>query len=366
MSAAALAERIDALVAALPQPGGVRGAIVRVEVPGFEHASAAGLGRADTGEAVTVDHRFHVASVGKMFTATLVLQAAEAGLFGPKGIDTSLGELAFAPRELVEGVHPTRADDHDPPAAHPHERHEGHADRRRQRHRRRARPAGARLGDGQLLEVGSWARGRGPVERVRAAPMGAVGSERRRRPDGGHAQPLPRDRHRSDAGRRVRASASTTATRPTCCSACSWSWRPAGRYAELQRERISDPLGLADTTLAYHENGHDDAGGDAVDGAGVTSGPAPCDGAGVMDVWLGDIALLSAGLDLSFDWGGGGQVSTVADLCRFLRGLLAGELFDDPATIAASHDLGAPGSSPAAAARGGAGSVPLAGRGATS
>ncbi len=85
MSAAALAERIDALVAALPQPGGVRGAIVRVEVPGFEHASAAGLGRVDTGEAVTVDHRFHVASVGKMFTATLVLQAAEAGLFGPNG-----------------------------------------------------------------------------------------------------------------------------------------------------------------------------------------------------------------------------------------------------------------------------------------
>ncbi len=75
MSAAALVERIDALVAALPQPDGVRGAIVRVEVPsvGFAHASAAGLGRADTGEAVTVDHRFHVASVGKMFTATLVL-----------------------------------------------------------------------------------------------------------------------------------------------------------------------------------------------------------------------------------------------------------------------------------------------------
>jgi D-alanyl-D-alanine carboxypeptidase len=103
----------------------------------------------------------------------------------------------------------------------------------------------------------------------------------------------------------------------------------ARRFAELQRERISDPLGLTHTSLAYH-----DAAGP--DGLGVTSGRAPCDGVGVMDVWLGDIALLSAGLDLSFDWGGGGQVSTVADLCRFLRGLLAGELFDDPATTKAA------------------------------
>ncbi len=118
------------------------------------------------------------------------------------------------------------------------------------------------------------------------------------------------------------------------------------RYAELQRERICDPLGLDDTTLAYHEDGDDDA----------------CDGPGVMDVWLGDIALLSAGLDLSLDWGGGGQVSTVADLCRFLRGLLAGELFDDPTTIDDVDDLGAPGAPAPAAPRGGTRSVPLAGR----
>ena len=118
------------------------------------------------------------------------------------------------------------------------------------------------------------------------------------------------------------------------------------RYTELQRERICDPLGLDDTTLAYHEAGDDDA----------------CDGPGVMDVWLGDIALLSAGLDLSLDWGGGGQVSTVADLCRFLRGLLAGELFDDPTDHRRIDDLGTPGAPAAAAPRGRTRPVPLAGR----
>jgi D-alanyl-D-alanine carboxypeptidase len=104
------------------------------------------------------------------------------------------------------------------------------------------------------------------------------------------------------------------------------------RLVELQQERISDPLGLTATTLAYHGAGRPDDRG----GPGVTPGPARCDGPGVMDVWLGDVPVFSTGLDLSSDWGGGGQVSTVADLCRFLRGLLAGELYTDPATLAAS------------------------------
>jgi D-alanyl-D-alanine carboxypeptidase len=317
MSAHALAERMDALVDALPRPDGVRGAIVRVEVPseGFEHASASGLGRVDTGELVTVEHCFHVASVGKMFTATLVLQAAEAGLFGSRGIDATLGELAFAPRELVEGVHPVgptitirqllthtsgmkdmqtddatgTADELGRPAP----------DSVMANFWRSARglAAGDRSNEFALHRWSSW----DPV----AVDDPMAGMLNRFLATGTAAAPVgaPGERfHYSDTAYVLLALLVELAT--------------GRRLEELQLRRITGPLGLAHTSLAYH----DDA----------------CDGPGVMDVWLGDVALLSAGLDLSFDWGGGGQVSTVADLCRFLRGLLAGELFADPSTAAAS------------------------------
>ncbi len=317
MSAAALAERIDALVAALPQPGGVRGAVVRVEVPsmGFEHASASGLGRADTGEAVTVDHRFHVASVGKMFTATLVLQAVEAGLFGPNGIDTALGELAFAPRELVEGVHPL-----------------GPTITIRQllTHTSGMKDMQTDDATGTADQLGRPGPDSVMTNYWRSARGLAAGD---RSDEFALHRWVPWDPDAVDdpmAGMLNRFLATGTAATPVGAPGERFHYSDTAyvllgvlvelatgrRFVELQRERISDPLGLAHTTLAHHDD-------------------AP-DGAGVMDMWLGDIALLSAGLDVSFDWGGGGQVSTVADLCRFLRGRLAGELFDDPKTTAAS------------------------------
>ena len=301
-----------------PQPDGVRGAIVRVEVPsvGFEHASAAGLGREDTGEAVTVDHRLHVASVGKMFTATLVLQAAESGLFGPDGIDTALGELAFAPGALVTGVHPLgptitirqllthtsgmkdmQADDAT-----------GTADEL-------GRPAP----DSVVANFWRSARGLAAGDRSNEfalAPLGAVGSSRPRRPDGRHAQPLPRNGHRGRPGRRTRRALplqrhGLRAPRPP---------RRAGDRPPVRRVAAR-----ADHRPARPDPHH----------AGLPRrGPRRS----TRRPW-GDGRVArrhrtpECGLDLSLDWGGGGQVSTVADLCRFLRGLLAGELFDDPTTI---------------------------------
>jgi D-alanyl-D-alanine carboxypeptidase len=317
MSAAALADRIDALVAALPQPDGVRGAIVRVEVPstGFEHAAASGLGRADTGETVTVDHRFHVASVGKMFTATLVLQAAEAGLFGPNGIDTALGELAFAPGALVGGVHPL-----------------GPTITIRQllTHTSGMKDMQTDDATGTADELGRPAPDSVVANFWRSARGLAAGD---RSNEFALHRWVPWDPAVVDdpmAGMLNRFLATGTAAAPVGAPGERFHYSDTAyvllgllvelatdrRYAELQRERICDPLGLVDTTLAYHDD--------------------PADGPGVMDVWLGDVALLSTGLDLSLDWGGGGQVSTVADLCRFLRGLLAGELFADPRTVAAS------------------------------
>jgi D-alanyl-D-alanine carboxypeptidase len=326
MSATALAERVDALVAALPQSDGVRGAIVRVEIPstGFEHAAASGLGRADTGEQVTVDHRFHVASVGKMFTATLVLQAAKSGLFGPNGIDTQLGDLAFAPSGLIDGVHPL-----------------GPTITIRQllTHTGGMKDMQTDDASGTADQLGRPAPDSVMTNYWRSARGLAAGD---RSNEFALHRWVPWNPDATDdpmAGMLNRFLATGTAASPVGAPGELFHYSDtayvllgvlvelaSGRgYGELQRERITNPLGLVDTTLAYHEHVCDEHGHDG-----------PPDGPGVMDVWLGDIALLSAGLDLSFDWGGGGQVSTVADLCRFLRGLLTGELSGDPETTDAS------------------------------
>jgi D-alanyl-D-alanine carboxypeptidase len=96
------------------------------------------------------------------------------------------------------------------------------------------------------------------------------------------------------------------------------------RYHELQRDQIVEPLGLADTYLAYHDD------------------PAPDARSTEADVWYGDIPVLSTGLDLSLDWAGGGQVSTAADLSRFLQALLGGELHRTPTSAAAVRDWRTP------------------------
>ena len=278
---AALADRIDALVAALPQPHGVRGAIVRVEVPssGFEHASASGLGRADTGEPATVDHRFHVASVGKTFTATLVLEAAESGLFGPTGIDAQLGELAFAPGALVTGVHPL-----------------GPSITIRQllTHTSGMKDMQTDDASGTADELGRPAPDSVVANFWRSARGLAAGD---RSNEFALHRWVPWDPAAVDdpmAGMLNRFLATGTAAAPVGAPGERFHYSDTAyvllgvlvelatgrRYTELQRERICDPLGLDDTTLAYHEAGNDDA----------------CDGPGVMDVWLGDIALLSVEL----------------------------------------------------------------------
>ncbi len=89
-----------------------RHAMALVDAPtvGFHYAGAEGLGRVDSGETITPEHQFFVASVGKSMTAVLVHQLAEEGAFGPQGIDTTLASLEVLPPEaldqllLVDGI----------------------------------------------------------------------------------------------------------------------------------------------------------------------------------------------------------------------------------------------------------------------
>jgi D-alanyl-D-alanine carboxypeptidase len=64
---------------------GLPGAVAVASGPGFRREGAAGLANVETGEPLTVEHRFRVASVTKLFIATAVLQLVDEGAFALDG-----------------------------------------------------------------------------------------------------------------------------------------------------------------------------------------------------------------------------------------------------------------------------------------
>lgn len=60
---------------------GLPGAVAVASGPGFSREEAAGLANVETGEPLTAEHRFRVASVTKLFIATAVLQLVDEGAF---------------------------------------------------------------------------------------------------------------------------------------------------------------------------------------------------------------------------------------------------------------------------------------------
>lgn len=77
---------LDAAVA-----GGLTGAVAVAVGPGFRWEGASGVADVETGETLTQEHRFRIASVTKTFVAALVLQLVEEGVFE---LDAEAGPLA--------------------------------------------------------------------------------------------------------------------------------------------------------------------------------------------------------------------------------------------------------------------------------
>lgn len=84
--------------------------------------------------------------------------------------------------------------------------------------------------------------------------------------------------------------------------------------AEL-RDHVFRPLGMLDTWIAY-----------APDPDAKSRNLASA------DFWVGPVPIVSQELDVSFDWAGGGAVTTADDLDRFLRGIVSGKLFRHSST----------------------------------
>lgn len=324
MSLAARLQAVaDGVVAA---DGGPRGVVLAVDRGSEVAHAAAGIARADTGEALTAAHPFHIASVGKMCTAAMVLQAVEAGAF-PHGLDSTLTDLGAAGL-----LHPRLARDAHPSPGQVTLRHLlGHTSGMKDMQSDDASGTAADHGGApapQSVQGRFWAD-------VIATAKGGEG-------DGfAHHRWVGWDPDHPDdpmAGMLNRFLATGTAATPVAAPGERFHYSDTayvllatvieavnGRpYHEVQRRDVLDPLGMTTTYQAYVDD------------------PAPDARRHEMEVWGGSHALLGEGYDLSFDWGGGGQVSTVGDLCRLVRGFLDGRLFRDPATLALATDWGTP------------------------
>ena len=82
--------------------------------------------------------------------------------------------------------------------------------------------------------------------------------------------------------------------------------------ADNCRERIQDPLGMDDTYLEYYED--------------------PVGNGKMAHAFFG-LQNITETANTSFDWSGGGQVSTTKDLSKLIEGLISGKLFKHSETL---------------------------------
>jgi D-alanyl-D-alanine carboxypeptidase len=332
---AAARAAIDAVVARLAGNGTTaprRNAVVHVSAPklGFEHSAAAGIARADSMAPMTAAHPFYIASITKPMVATRIMQLVEADRLS---LDTTLGDTGVLPPDALERL----------------QVYGGHS-------------YGAEITIRQLLQHRTGLRDMLLDDRqhlsedvesgVAPASLGGIWTSQLARYMACRAQ--------SGTCSDAEAARLYPGHRWTAWNAAAWQRDatdrdaglmnfflaemdkaglfPPGRsfhyadtnyillgmlierisgrnlHAEL-RDAIFAPLRMRDTYLSY-----------APDPEAKPRDLQPA------DFWIGEVPVVSSGVDISFDWAGGGIVTTVADLNRFLRGLQQGTVFRHAAT----------------------------------
>ena len=304
---------------------GVINAAVRFDLPsaGFVYEKAVGRAYANQDAVMTPAHQFHIASVAKTMTAVLILQALEEGKLGPKGLEANLLELGVFEEtivnrlQMIDGVSYGQQVTLRHLLTHTSGMKEAVGD-----------DAGGTSKDyGHSAPNSYGGRYRAGLEAHLACLQDPDCDESRliTSKDWAVWDPLrPDDK---DAGTINWFLATGTAAAAL--------WPPGERYyytdtgyillglvAEtlfrqdlhrLWRNRIFDPLGMNHSYLAYAT--------DPVPDSWVHD---------VSDFFVGDVGCVTSKLNVSFDRGGGGVVSTVEDLNRFQIGLMQGRLFQNP------------------------------------
>jgi D-alanyl-D-alanine carboxypeptidase len=307
----------------------IRNAVVCIDWAGHgTAAAAAGVARADTGAPMRVESQFHIASVAKPMTAALIFQAVEQGLLGAQGIDARLIDTGvFSPaicRRLhnIDGTSYGDAITLRHMLTHTSGLRDAQIDDGGGTSESYGGPApnsivGRRAHD-MRLHLAAVAAGRAPAETLRTrkqwlpwdpsrlddADAGLVNFYLNSGGIAEHALFRPGEGfHYSDTAFTMLALLAEHLLGQS--------------YHRLLRARIFDPLAMHDSYLEAHSD----------------LDPTPWVRE-VSDCWAGAVPMVSYGFNLSNDWGGGGVVSTAADLNRFIRGLLEGKLFKLPETLA--------------------------------
>jgi D-alanyl-D-alanine carboxypeptidase len=306
----------------------VRSAVVAVEWRGHgSGAAAAGTARHDTGAPMRPESQFHIASVAKPMTAVLIFQAVEEGLLGHAGIDARLIDTEVFPPEICHRLHSIDG--------------VSYGDKISLRHLL-THTSGLR--DAQIDDGETTSEGYG----YQPAPNSVVG--RRAADFRRHTEAIMAGRA-PDAGlRTLKHWLPWDASRPHDAEAglinyylnngCAEHalFRPGeglrysdtaftilglvaekllgASYHRLLRNRVFDPSQMHNTYLEAHSD----------------LDPSPWVRE-VSDCWSGAVPMMSYGVDRSNDWGGGGVISSAADLNRFLIGLMSGHLFRRPDTL---------------------------------
>lgn len=303
---AAFESLLDGLVAG---PGGVRNPLVRIETGDGRllWEGARGAARADAPQPLTPAHRIHIASIAKTMTAALVLRLAERGAFGPRGIDARYADFDVLESRDIDRLSCRGGESFG-----------------RTMTLRHLLTHTAGLRDAMVDDATALG---GP------APGSLIG--RMTSPSGDPRRSWvawdparPGDPGAGVVNFFLNSGISGAALG---CPGAAFHYSDTGfMLLGLLLERVADrpyhaqlheqlfaPLDLSDTYLAYHD--------DPPDVGGKREPEADC--------WAVDVPCLSSGFNLSFDWAGGGVVSSARSLNAFLRALLRGQLFMRPGTL---------------------------------
>jgi D-alanyl-D-alanine carboxypeptidase len=309
----------------------IHNAVVVVEHPGLGlRAAAAAVRMRDDGDTpMGVDTQFHIASIVKPMTAALIFQAAEDGLLGPAGIDARLIDTGVLPPWVVRRLHNIGG------------RSFGTDITLRQMLTHTSGLRDGQIDDGDYVAGGYTGR---------ASPNSISG---RRYPDlaphydayrAGRPIPAglrttmhwkpwdPARPEEPDAGLvNFYLSAHTAGARALFRPGHGFHYSDTAftilallaerlhgaSFARLLLHRIYEPCGM---TESYYDADSD-------------LDPTPWRRE-LSDCWNGPYPLVSMGMSLSNDWGGGGVIATAADLNRFMVGLMDGRLFRRGETLA--------------------------------
>lgn len=279
-------------------------AVIDIRVPSRDYWFASAVGEARAGRPMADDQPFHWASIAKTLTALLLLDAVERYLPGPRGLDTRLVDIGLFEREVIDRLHCSggRARGNEITLNHLLTHTSGLRD--------------AMVDDCRLLafEAGGLAPGSLIGRLLSGDAPNICGDWRAWNPDapsdpgagtlnyflatglGNHPVAAPGERFKySDTGYVILALVVEHLTQRS--------------MHDGLRQVVFQPLGLEDAYLAYRDD-------------------PPLQAARVpeAEIYAGDSPMLSAGFNLSFDWGGGGIVSSAASMNRILHAVINAEL----------------------------------------